>query len=1572
MPTLDEILSRLSVTGATTSGGSTSFAYQLPILNSQGVLDPSFFSTQIIAAVYHVSDQTARLALTGLKSGDVVIQDSPARSYILRETPSSDNDNWELIGVTDIGQASNITFDDTGLTFTAADVQEALEQLDSTKVSKSSAATITVGHTFNTGGAPFILGGGSIGSLVTGLNADLLDGQEGSYYRNASNLNAGTVPSARLTGTYAISITGNAATASTATTAGTATTATTATTAGHATTADSADEATDAVNAENADKLDAGGGVFQAGSYFRNAANLNAGILAGARFDDTSHGSRAGGSLHALANETEHGFLSYQDYCKLLTVQEDAEENANTFVTFIGTTGSTTADSKTDSFTFASGTDGLSIAVTSKTATFSFDVSGILHGDLGGLDADDHEQYVHISSPRTITAVHTFNPSGGVPFIVGTNARGSIVTGLNADLLDSQHGSYYTNASNLSSGIVPVARLSGTYNISISGSADGSLPLTGGELTGPLIVPVLTIDELNGILRAIDGEVSTGATTDDLDEGANLYYTNERVDDRVAALIQNGAHITWTYNDNDGTLTGNVDNIPETTDDLPEGEDNLYLTVARVRASLSGVAPISYNSSTGAISALHDSANTASTLVFRDSNGDFAARYITVTTPVSDNQAANKIYVDTQIATRAATVHSHTNATITTPGFMSAEDKVKLEAISNLVDADKKAKVFCPTFRLETPISPSFQLYRQNSIFVKGDPDEEYELEIRIRGWAKKNHDWQLVVSSPSATLQLNTHTTVIRDEETDVEDYYEYIDTTETVTINGRARLTLQVFLRDGLLPDSISTIFPNVPPSPTTFNGGFFQIDAVSIVGPFDIYSKDVLPVSIEGEMQGGLLSGYTAIDPLLQGESSDDPQDTVQVYEAGTTDPFPTFSLLTDGVVTQGIRPCSLSAFNKTEGFNGFLRPDPFILGRYVSKPLALTSDVSDVLLNSGKFFADITSQSFTIGSMTFNLVVTGSTTLGDIFTQVAAQNSGNLDLSYDPETDQIIAEDNKTPAESEILPAYFSDITKFPAIVRLTANEDSRQTAISTEVASGIRVTDTLKAANFKQAVYPDEGSFVINGVTFEYDATVDTVESIMDDINDTLDDVEISYDPLTNDFRLEYTTPSLLPPKCYDVIGTFLQATNLQRESHGNYDFPVAAVHKVEVVNNSIFVGGSFRNYGGATTMGLAKLDYNGKLNYMFNTGVGFDEAINYIVALTGTSDVLVGALDSTSFKGFNRKQLFRITQLGNENTTFNLPLAEITKDGQDRILGLVVLNTSNDIAVVTPRALFAYSNTGAELCRYTATRQLTGIASAGTNKIILSSTAYSNPISPQRWNNIEEPLGLKLLNFDEGDNSFALDDVWMQTPDYTDGLLGPGGGTGAEASCAYPLVVEDEYVLAGNRGILFGSGVEDGYGDTSWNSRDVGNLLLRSDKFYDDEDPSGNDWIWTKYGDVTITDEVPESAPTENYTTIERSSEEALGYVGQDVDVTVIRQKLDEEEISNPGEIRYRFMVRFVQDDDETRFPVIALQLKDSPAELTVFAHVNTKTGDVFLGAPTPGATGVEVVSNEEIGRAHV
>ena len=76
--------------------------------------------------------------------------------------------------------------------------------------------------------------------------------------------------------------------------------------------------------------------------------------------------------------------------------------------------------------------------------------------------------------------------------------------------------------------------------------------------------------------------------TGDIGEGSNLYFTNERVDDRVNALVTAGTGITSTYDDAAGTLTL-ATTITQYTDAL-----------ARGAISVSGNA-LSYNSSTGVI-----------------------------------------------------------------------------------------------------------------------------------------------------------------------------------------------------------------------------------------------------------------------------------------------------------------------------------------------------------------------------------------------------------------------------------------------------------------------------------------------------------------------------------------------------------------------------------------------------------------------------------------------------------------------------------------------------------------------------------------------------------------------------------------------------------------------------------------------------------------------------------------------------------------------------------------------------------------------------------------------------------
>ena len=74
--------------------------------------------------------------------------------------------------------------------------------------------------------------------------------------------------------------------------------------------------------------------------------------------------------------------------------------------------------------------------------------------------------------------------------------------------------------------------------------------LAGSIANGKLVNSSVTI---NSNALALGGTLTLD--TDDFAEGTNKFYTDERVDDRVNALVTDGEGITTTYNDSSGTLT---------------------------------------------------------------------------------------------------------------------------------------------------------------------------------------------------------------------------------------------------------------------------------------------------------------------------------------------------------------------------------------------------------------------------------------------------------------------------------------------------------------------------------------------------------------------------------------------------------------------------------------------------------------------------------------------------------------------------------------------------------------------------------------------------------------------------------------------------------------------------------------------------------------------------------------------------------------------------------------------------------------------------------------------------------
>ena len=115
-----------------------------------------------------------------------------------------------------------------------------------------------------------------------------------------------------------------------------------------------------------------------------------------------------------------------------------------------------------------------------------------------------------------------------------------------------------------------------------------------------------TARNINGV--SFNGSADITLDLDDIAEATstptNLFFTNERVDDRVAVLLTGGTGINKSYDDASDSLTLSVDFSEFTTDDVVEGSSDLYFTDDRARSAISvtdagGDGSLGYDGATG-------------------------------------------------------------------------------------------------------------------------------------------------------------------------------------------------------------------------------------------------------------------------------------------------------------------------------------------------------------------------------------------------------------------------------------------------------------------------------------------------------------------------------------------------------------------------------------------------------------------------------------------------------------------------------------------------------------------------------------------------------------------------------------------------------------------------------------------------------------------------------------------------------------------------------------------------------------------------------------------------------------
>jgi flagellar hook-associated protein 2 len=210
---------------------------------------------------------------------------------------------------------------------------------------------------------------------------------------------------------------------------------------------------------------------------------------------------------------------------------------------------------------------------------------------------------------------------------------------------------------------------------------------------------------------------------------------------------------------------------------------------------------------------------------------------------------------------------------------------------------------------------------------------------------------------------------------------------------------------------------------------------------------------------------------------------------------------------------------------------------------AQPLSATSDVSGVVLGNAGFANPITPGAFTVNGQIVTIASTD--TLQSVFDKINTATGGAVTASYHPATDPTSPDEISLNSSSTIVLGSATDTSNFLQIAQLYNNGADSVTSAS--ALGAVNLNNPLSGSNLSTPINDGgsgAGQFLINGVQISFNASTDSVNDVLQRINDSAAGVTATYDAVNGDFQLANKTTGDVGISLQDVTGNFLAATGL--------------------------------------------------------------------------------------------------------------------------------------------------------------------------------------------------------------------------------------------------------------------------------------------------------------------------------------------------------------------------------------------------------------------------------------------